>query len=68
MGHISAPEPPELLHQLAVRCDTSGMSQFVDCHRFAFTFLENSVPGVESQIFTPYFNASDQHVPVNDGV
>lgn len=41
MAHISASDPPELLHRLAVMCDTSGISQFVDCHRFAFTSLEN---------------------------
>lgn len=68
MAHISASDPPELLHRLAVMCDTSGISQFVDCHRFAFTSLENQSQESESQIFTLYFNASVQHVQVNDGV
>jgi len=41
VGCISASDPPKLLHRLAVMCDTSGISHFVDCHRFAFTFVEN---------------------------
>lgn len=68
MGRISAPDPPELLHRLAVMCDTSGISQFVDCHRFAFTFLENQSQESKARFFALYFNASVQHVLVNDGV
>lgn len=40
-GATSASDPSELLHRLAAIRDTSGISQFVDCHGFAFTFLEN---------------------------